>query len=132
MPFRETVTYCWSMTPVRLMTASLPLMNPPKLAEPSVIATEAPVRGLLNVITMVCAGPCRGSVVGLWLMLGGGISESGRSNVPAAPCVLRDTAETRTVGTEPGAKATERPSMFIPPLPISPTSVAAPVVRLIV
>src|ERR1019366_71035 len=66
----------------------LPLnVGAPAAAVPSVIVAVAALMGLSNVNTIVCAGPCRGSVAGLVVTV-----DSGKSNVPAPPCTLRDTA----------------------------------------
>src|SRR5450755_1282198 len=89
------VTYCLSLTPVSATITLLPLkVGAPAVAVPSVIVAVALAIGLSNVNTIVCAGPCLGSVVGLWLTFGGATNDSGKLKVPAAPCTFRDTALT--------------------------------------
>jgi len=62
----------------------------PAAAVPSFTTAFPLVTGLSNTKTIVCAGPIRGSVVGVV-----GVNERGRSNVPAAPCALRESAPVR-------------------------------------
>ncbi len=80
-----SVRYWPLPTAVSGTISSLPLnVGAPTVAVPSLSAGVPPVTAESNVNTIVCAGPRRGSVVGL-----DGVGASGRSKVPATPCSLR-------------------------------------------
>ena len=91
-----TVNHRMLATPVRPTTTSLPLTTGvPAVPSPSVTAAWAPAIGRSKRKTTVADALWRGSTVGL-----AGTSDSGRSNVPEAPCTLRENAVS-SVGGEP-------------------------------